>query len=68
MKVERKAVSAEGGGTARDAPCAAVRNELNGAAAAEHSWDCPCHGSRFSETGRLLNNPANDDLDLPKGD
>lgn len=26
--------------------------------AAEHSWDCPCHGSRFDEHGRLLNNPA----------
>ena len=25
----------------------------------EHSWDCPCHGSRFSEEGRLLDNPAN---------
>lgn len=29
---------------------------------AEHSWDCPCHGSRFSASGKLLNNPANDDL------
>lgn len=29
---------------------------------AEHSWDCPCHGSRFSEDGKLLNNPATDDL------
>ena len=28
---------------------------------AEHSWDCSCHGSRFSEKGRLLNNPANTD-------
>lgn len=28
----------------------------------EHSWDCPCHGSRFSEEGRLLNNPSNGDL------
>ena len=27
----------------------------------EHSWDCPCHGSRFSGDGRLLNNPATDD-------
>lgn len=27
----------------------------------EHSWDCPCHGSRFSEEGKLLNNPATDD-------
>lgn len=28
---------------------------------AEHSWDCPCHGSRFEEDGRLINNPATDD-------
>lgn len=26
---------------------------------AEHSWDCPCHGSRFSENGKVLDNPAN---------
>ena len=30
---------------------------------AEHSWDCPCHGSRFDKSGRLLENPANGDLD-----
>lgn len=29
---------------------------------AEQSWDCPCHGSRFAENGRVLNNPANGDL------
>ena len=28
----------------------------------EHSWDCPCHGSRFSEEGKVLDNPANGDL------
>ncbi len=28
----------------------------------EHSWDCPCHGSRFSEGGSVLENPANGDL------
>ena len=29
---------------------------------AERSWDCPCHGSRFTEDGKLLDNPATGDL------
>ena len=29
---------------------------------AEHSWDCACHGSRFAANGKLLDNPANEDL------
>lgn len=29
---------------------------------AEHSWDCPCHGSRYDENGRVLNNPARKDI------
>lgn len=28
----------------------------------EHSWDCACHGSRFSENGKVLDNPANGNL------
>ena len=28
---------------------------------AEHTWDCPCHGSRFHEDGKLIDNPATDD-------
>ena len=28
----------------------------------ERSWDCPCHGSRFDEDGKLLDNPATGDL------
>lgn len=30
---------------------------------AEHSWDCACHGSRFSEDGRVIDNPANGNLE-----
>jgi hypothetical protein len=31
----------------------------------EHSWDCACHGSRFDKNGKLLNNPATDDMPNP---
>ncbi|MBQ8278251.1 MAG: FAD-dependent oxidoreductase [Roseburia sp.] len=28
----------------------------------EHSWDCPCHGSRYDAHGKLLDNPAKKDI------
>ena len=30
----------------------------------EHSWDCSCHGSRFTESGKVLDNPANGDMKM----
>ena len=28
----------------------------------EHSWDCPCHGSRYKKDGELLDNPSTKSL------
>ena len=30
----------------------------------EHSWDCPCHGSRFAENGKLLDTPSQKDANI----
>lgn len=29
----------------------------------EKGWDCPCHGSKFDRYGRVINGPANRDLE-----
>ena len=34
----------------------------------EHSWDCPCHGSRFAESGKLMDNPATGNLNHQQTD
>jgi glycine/D-amino acid oxidase-like deaminating enzyme/Rieske Fe-S protein len=45
--------------------CSAVCPHLAGVVrwnAAEQSWDCPCHGSRFDPYGRVMSGPAQTDL------
>ena len=38
------------------AKCGLKFNEI------EHTWDCPCHGSRFDINGKCISGPANRDI------
>jgi nitrite reductase/ring-hydroxylating ferredoxin subunit len=46
--------------------CSAVCRHLGGIVrwnGAEKSWDCPCHGARYDAFGRVVDGPANADLE-----
>jgi glycine/D-amino acid oxidase-like deaminating enzyme/nitrite reductase/ring-hydroxylating ferredoxin subunit len=45
----------------RSATCPHLRGVVHWNAA-EKTWDCPCHGSRFDRYGRVVNGPSSTDL------
>lgn len=44
------------------AKCGLRYNEI------EHTWDCPCHGSRFDINGKCISGPANRDITVSDND
>lgn len=48
-----------------DTTCTHLGCELNWNSA-ERSWDCPCHGSRFTYEGKIIQGPAVKDLSFDK--
>jgi glycine/D-amino acid oxidase-like deaminating enzyme/nitrite reductase/ring-hydroxylating ferredoxin subunit len=53
----------ENGGLHAVNPSCTHINCIVGWNTAEQSWDCPCHGSRFSMDGEMLTAPARKDLE-----
>ena len=54
----------DGGFHARSAVCPHL-GCIVGWNTAERSWDCPCHGSRFSPEGAVISGPAEGPLAEP---
>lgn len=66
-KGEKVAVYKDEGGTVH--ACSALCTHMGCLVhwnSAERSWDCPCHGSRFDHDGKVIQGPANEDLEARK--
>ncbi|MGH8016993.1 MAG: FAD-dependent oxidoreductase [Opitutaceae bacterium] len=66
LKLEGKRVAAHRDKEGNLTLCSAVCPHLQCIVAwnkAEGTWDCPCHGSRFTATGAVISGPAESDLE-----
>jgi glycine/D-amino acid oxidase-like deaminating enzyme/nitrite reductase/ring-hydroxylating ferredoxin subunit len=65
VELNGKKVAAYRDAQGRVTTCSAICTHLQcvvGWNAAECTWDCPCHGSRFHPDGRVLSGPAEEPL------
>ena len=66
LRLEGKKVAAYRDDEGKVSLCSPVCTHLKCIVAwnsAEKTWDCPCHGSRFSPTGEVLSGPAEEPLE-----
>jgi glycine/D-amino acid oxidase-like deaminating enzyme/nitrite reductase/ring-hydroxylating ferredoxin subunit len=65
VELDGKKIAAYRDSKGRVTTCSAICTHLQcvvGWNAAERTWDCPCHGSRFHPDGRVLSGPAEEPL------